>query len=247
MTDRTSTVSARDGFVEGMREIAPVAIGLIPFGLVVGVAAVENGLGIEGAMTASLLMFAGASQLAAMDLFGRDAPMIVIVLTVVVINARMAMYSAALAPVMAHEPMRRRSVVAYLLVDQCFAMTVGRDQREPGPGWHRYGYYVGIGVTLWVLWQINTLVGAVVGASIPDWLPLSAVIPFVFLAILVPAVTDRPTLSAAVVSGTVATLGAGLPANSGLLVGAVAGIAAGTVVSLRTSRPHHPADPGATS
>lgn len=220
-------------FREGALEVLPIVAGIVPFGLVAGAAAVDAGLGLEGAMTLSLLVFAGASQLAAIDLLARDAPLLVVLLTVGVINLRMAMYSASLAPHLAHVPLGKRLAGAYVLVDQAYALTITRVDLHPRRR-HRFAYYLGVGVPLWVNWQLMTAVGAVLGSAIPDWLPLEATIPLVFLALLVPAITDRATLAAAVVSGAVATLAAGLPNNTGLLVGAFTGIAAGTLVALRT-------------
>ena len=229
----TADATLRDAFREGALEVLPIVAGIIPFGLVAGAAAVDAGLGIEGALSLSLLVFAGASQLAAIDLLARDAPLLVVLLTVGVINLRMAMYSASLAPRMAHVPLLRRLVAAYFLVDQAYALTIMRTDQHPTRP-HKLAYYFGVAVPLWVNWQLMTAVGALVGTTIPDWLPLEATIPLVFLAMLVPAITDRATLAAAVVSGAVATLAAGLPNNTGLLVGAFSGIAAGTLVALRS-------------
>jgi len=236
-------LTVRDAFVAGVRDVAPVVAGIIPFALVAGAAAVDAGLGVEGAVALSTLLFAGASQLATIDLFVRDAPTLVVLATVVIINLRMAMYSAALSPVLAYAPARQRVGAAYLLVDQVFALTVGRDTVQRGAP-HALAYYLGTGTLLWLNWQVMTVIGALVGTSIPDWLPLSATIPLVFLALLVPAMSDRPTVVAGVVSGVVATLGAGLPANAGLLVGAFSGIAAGTVVALRTGAHRVPTSSG---
>ena len=223
----------RDAVREGLVEVAPIVAGIIPFGLVAGAAAVEAGLGAEGGLSLSVLLFAGASQLAAIELLARDAPMLVVLVTVAVINLRMAMYSAALAPVFADQPLRRRLLIAYPLVDQAFALTVNRRTVHPRRP-HTVAYYLAVGTFLWVNWQVMTLLGAVLGSTIPDWLPLEATIPLVFLAILVPAVTDRATLATAVVAGVVATVADGLPNNTGLLVGAFSGIAAGAAVALAT-------------
>lgn len=232
-SSRTDDVTIAGAFREGALEILPILLGIIPFGLVAGAAAVDAGLGIEGAMSLSVLVFAGASQLAAIDLLARDAPLLIILLTVGVINLRMAMYSASLAPRLADTPLFQRMLAAYLLVDQAYALTIMRIDRAPTRS-HRIAYYFGVAVPLWVNWQLMTALGAVLGSTIPDWLPLEATIPLVFLAMLVPAITDRATLAAAVVSGAVATLGADLPNNTGLLVGAFSGIGAGTLVALRT-------------
>ncbi len=232
-SSRTAELTIGAALREGAVEVAPIVVGLIPFALVAGAAAVEAGLGIDGAMSLSLLLFAGASQLAAIDLLARDAPLLVVLLTVGIINLRVGMYSASLAPRLAHIPLGRRLLAAYFLVDQAYAMTITRIEQHPSRP-HRLAYYFGVGLPLWINWQVMTAVGAVIGATIPDWLPLEATIPLVFLALLVPAITDRATLAAALVSGSVATLTAGLPNNVGLLMGAFSGIAAGTLVALRT-------------
>lgn len=233
MASVDAELTASGAFREGALEIAPIVVGLIPFGLVAGAAAVEAGLGLEGGVALSVLLFAGASQLATIDLLARDAPLLIVLVTVAVINLRMAMYSASLAPRLADASLLQRLAVAYPLVDQSYALTIMRTDRAPERP-HRVAYYFGVAVPLWVNWQLMTIAGAVLGSTIPDWLPLEATIPLVFLAIMVPAVTDRATLAAAVVSGVVATLAAGLANNAGLLVGAFSGIAAGTVVALRT-------------
>ena len=236
MTSQTDELTLRGALREGVLEVLPIVAGIIPFGLVAGAAAVDAGIGIEGGMALSLFVFAGASQLAAIELLARDAPLLIILLTVGVINLRMAMYSASLAPRLAHVSLPRRLLAAYPLTDQAFALTVMRVDANPSRP-HRLAYYVGVAMPLWLNWQLMTAVGAVLGSTIPAWLPLEATIPLVFLAMLVPAITDRATLAAAVVSGVVATLAADLPNNIGLLVGAFSGIAAGTVVALRKATP----------
>jgi 4-azaleucine resistance transporter AzlC len=225
--------------VQGARDALPIAVGIIPFGLVAGAAAVEAGYGVEGAVGFSVIVFAGASQLAAIDLLSGGSAVAVAVLTAWLINLRMVMYSAALAPWLGHEPTRKRTLAAYVLTDQAFALSItyyGTGARLED----RLRYYVGVAVPLWVNWQVTTLIGAFVGTSIPDDIPLDFAIPLCFLVLLVPAVKDRPTVVAAVVGGVGAVLvaEAGL-ADGAIVLGAVAGIAAGTLADWRLS----PEDP----
>lgn len=210
-------------FVAGARTVAPVLLGVVPFGLVAGAAAVDAGLTVAQALGLSVMVFAGASQLAAIDLLGRDAALVVVVGTALVINARMFMYSASIAPHFERVAARTRALVAYLLTDHAYALSVVRF-RESGIS---VAYYLGIATTLWAVWVAATAVGAVAGARLPPWLPLTFAVPLTFLAILVPAVADRESLVAAVVGGTLAVAGASLPYNLGLLLGAGGGIAAG--------------------
>lgn len=218
-------------FRAGIAAIAPVLLGVLPFGLAAGVVSAEAGYGLTETVGHSVLIFAGASQIAAVSLLGDGAAVAVVVLTVLVINLRMMMYAASLAPHMADVPLRRRAAGAYLLTDQAYAVSIVQF-REPMSADRRYAFYMGAALTLWAPWQLSTMTGVLVGASLPDSVPLGFAVPLMFLALLVPALTDRPTLAAAVTSATVATLGAGLPSNLGMLVGALVGIAVGTTIAL---------------
>ena len=209
----------------GVRDVSPLLLGIVPFGLVAGIAAVDAGLGLAEAVGLSVIVFAGASQLAAIELLAQNAPLAVVIGTAVVINVRMVMYSASIAPYLAEYGRRFRAGLAYLLTDQAYALSVAEYERTPDRT--RWRYYLGAAATLWVVWQITTVVGFVIGAGVPDAWGLTFAVPLVFLALLVPAMKDRPTVLAAVVGGAVAVAAAGLPMNLGLLTGAVSGIVAG--------------------
>jgi len=215
----------------GVGDVAPLLLGIVPFGLVAGVAAVEAGLDLSEAVAMSVLVFAGASQLAALELLGRDAPLSVVVVTAAVINLRMLMYSASIAPYFRALSGRWRAGLAYLLTDQAYALSVARFRREEPVD--RRAYYLGVAGTMWVVWQVTTVAGVLLGTGVPDSWGLEFAVPLVFLALLVPAMEDRATTVAAVASGAIAVAGAGLPLNLGLLVGASAGI----LVGLGVERP----------
>lgn len=222
----------------GATAVAPIVVGIVPFGLIAGVAAVERGMTTLDALALSVGIFAGASQLAAIEVLGGGGSVVVAIITVLVINLRMVMYSASLAPWLAHEPARRRWLVAYLLTDQAYALSLVRytdPDAEELPAADRVWFYLGVAGTLWLTWQLCTVAGALLGGGIPDAVPLGFAVPLVFLALLPPAVTDRPTVVAATVGAAVATAGAAWPANLGMLAGALLGIAAGTAVALGAS------------
>jgi predicted branched-subunit amino acid permease len=206
----------------------PILLGIAPFGLVVGVAAVEAGLTPLQTVATSVVIFAGASQLAAIDLLGRGVAPAVVVLTAVVINVRMVMYSASIAPRIRGFPARLRPLCSYLLTDQAYALTVAPDET---PSVYTY---LGVAGSIWAVWQVATVAGLALGRGVPPSWGLTFAVPLVFLALLVPAVTDRPRLVAALVGGTVAVFGAGLPFNLGLVAGALAGVSAGLATDRAT-------------
>ncbi|WP_138004466.1 AzlC family ABC transporter permease [Halalkalirubrum salinum] len=216
--------------LDGIRVSGPILLGIIPFAMVAGISAANAGMTVIEAVGMSVFVFAGASQLAAIDLIDSNAPFAVVVVTAVIINVRMLMYSASIAPYFQALSTRVRALLAYVLTDQAYAMSVAEYERKPERS--RLWYYSGIGFTLWIVWQIGTFVGAVVGAGVPEALGLEFALPLVFLALLVPAMKDRGTTTAAIVAGAVA-LGAavaGVPLSLDLPIAAVCGILAGIAI-----------------
>lgn len=222
-------------FWTGARNTAPILIGVVPFGVIAGVAAVDAGLDSITAYAVSPVIFAGASQLAAVDLIGRDAAFAVIVLTVWVINSRLMMYSASLAPHFVKASLARKAVIAYLVTDQAFAVSILRlnDRQEELPA--RIAYYMGSGLSLWGTWQLTSLAGVILGAGVPAEWSLDFAVPLVFLALTFLAINDRATLVAAVVGATTAVAAFSLPYNLGLPLAGLVGIAAGLVAERRVA------------
>ncbi len=226
----------------GAAAIAPMLLGAVPFGLAVGAAPVAGGLHGWDALGFSTVVFAGASQLAAIGVLTGHGSVLLAVLVAWTINLRFVLYSASLAPYLAEVTTGRRLGAAYLLTDQAYAVAVSR--WSSGPHGHRLAFYLGAAVPLWFAWQAATLAGVLVGSSVPESVPLDFALPLVFLVLLVPLVTTRPAAVAAAVGGLGAVVagewGAG---NAAMIVGAVVGIAAGTVAE--AARHPEPAEGGA--
>lgn len=229
-------MTARQAMREGITDVAPMLVGIVPFGLVAGAAPIAEGLDLGHAVGMSLLLFAGASQLAMADVLGSDGGVAVAVLTALTINLRMLLYSASLAPTLSAESLGARLRASYFLVDQAYALSVirwdGADDRR-----QRLPYYFAIGILLWSSWQITTVIGALVGSSVPDDIPLDFAVPLVFLVLLVPVLQRWPSLVAAAVGGAAAVAAAELgAARLAILIGGLAGIVAGTVAEGRQDR-----------
>ncbi|MDX1510403.1 MAG: AzlC family ABC transporter permease [Nitriliruptorales bacterium] len=226
-------MAPRDAFRRGAIDVFPVLLGVIPFGLLAGAIPAELGLGLEHAVGLATIVFAGAAQLAAIDLIGESAHVTVIVGTILVINLRMLMYGASIAPYLVDRPLSRRLGAAYILTDQAYALSVARYRGEPMDGRTRLAYYLGAAVPLWVNWQVVVVLGWFVGAAVPESLPIEFAIPLTFLVLLVPSVTDRATVLAALAGGVTAVVLDPLPANAGIPIGALTGIVVGTAVELQ--------------
>ena len=223
--------SPREEFVAGAREIAPVLLGAIPFGFVAGVAAIASGLSPLEGMALSVLSFSGIAQLIVCQLIAAQSPVLVAIAAGAVVSLRHMMYSAAIAPHLAHLPKRWRALLAFLMTDQSFAMTV-RHFSEPGDTRNRHWNVLGNSLTLYVVWQAAVLVGIVLGAQVPATWSLDFAVVLTFIALLVPAVRTRADLAAAIVAAGVALVAAGLPFRLALVVASIAGIAAGMAIEM---------------
>src|SRR5262245_64670804 len=104
-------------FAAGMRAALPVLLGIVPFGVITGVAMVASGIPPVLAMLMSVVVFAGASMVASAQLLASSAPVALIVLATLVINLRFMMYSASLRTHFAREPLALRLAIGYLTAD----------------------------------------------------------------------------------------------------------------------------------
>ena len=224
MSDTTTSASWNDG----ARAVAPILLSVAPFGLIFGVTAAASDVPQLAAWASSFIVFAGASQIAIVEILDNGGAAVIAFLTAVVINARLLMYSADMGRYTVATPWRTKVAAAYLLTDQAYLVTANRFP-NPRASVDVLPYYFGAGLSLWITWQISTTTGMLLGSAVPESWSLEFAIPLTFLALLVLAIRDKPGLVAAEVGGAVAVAAVPLPYNLGLLVGAVAGVVAGVV------------------
>lgn len=216
----------------GARAILPLSVGVFPFGLAYGVAVAESAIDDLAGALASVLMLSGAAQLALVDLVDQGAPWFVIVGTALVINARFMMYSGALAPSFSEYPRRWRIPLAHLLTDQATVTSLLYNEHQRDPRM-RLAYYAGAGLSFALSWWLGTALGVAIGATIPAELQVGFAAPLMFVALAVPSIRDRAGLIAACVGFSVTLIARDAPLNTGLLIGAAAGIAFGMLAKLR--------------
>lgn len=229
------TPTAKEEFLAGSRTVMPVLVGTIPFGFVCGVATVAAGMTALQGIALSVLSFSGIAQLIAAQLIAAGSPVIVTVAAAGVVSLRFLMYSAALAPHLAHLPLRWRLALSYAMTDQSFATAV-RHFEAPGDRSRRHWHFAGSAATLYVTWQVAVILGALAGAAVPASWSLDFAVVLSFIALLVPAVRTRADLAAAIVAGAVALAAAGLPYRLALVAASIAGIAAGLAIELGRER-----------
>ena len=220
----------------GVRVIIPTLLGLIPFGLICGAVCQGAGMPDWSAVGFSLIVFAGASQMAATQLMADHASTVVVILTGLIINLRMVMYSASIAPHFRGVSTVRKGLLAYLLTDQIYALALARYSEPDAQRMDKVMFYLGGALTIWIIFITTTLIGAHIGSLIPPEWDLEFTVPLVFIAVTVPAIRDRAAVMAAAAAVLTALLADGLPYNLGLMAGAFAGILTGYLTERRRDR-----------
>ena len=210
----------------GVRAELPILLGVIPFGMIYGILALSAGLSPFDAQAMSSVIFAGSAQFMTAQLISALTPTLVVIVTGFVVNLRHALYSASIAPYTKHLPLAWKAVLAYLLTDEAYAVTIVHYQKE-GELTYKHWFMLGAGLTLWTCWQISTGVGIFLGAQIPSSWGLDFALPLTFIALVVPGLKDRPGIITAGVASLAALLFFGLPFKLGLLAAAFVAIAAG--------------------
>jgi 4-azaleucine resistance transporter AzlC len=217
--------SPRARFVAGLRAQAPALVGMLPFGIVVGVASVAAGLSFVEGMALTILAFSGVVQLVALQLYVSGAPYPIIVLTAIVVSLRLMMYSASLAPHLGQLTWREKLLASYTLTDHGYALAmidIAHHPERPNRQW----YLIGTGVLASIAWHVSVALGMLVGTQVPTSWSLDFAVPLSFLALLVPVLRDRPSWAAALVGGGVAVAAHAMPMRLGLITAVVAGVAA---------------------
>jgi predicted branched-subunit amino acid permease len=227
---------SRPAFFEGVRDMTPVLIGIVPFGMVCGIGAVSAGASPLAAMAMSAIMFSGSAQIIASQLLAAGAPLMVIVLSCLVVGLRLLVYSAAMAPYLRPLDHRWRNVLSFVLTDQVFAGTIQRFRNSDDLRANA-SYFLGGGMLLWVIWQIATLAGILVGQAIPASWQLEFVVPLCFLAVLAPLLRDRVTLLVVAVAAVAVIVLDDMPMRLSLICAGLIGIAAGVIAD--TMRGQH--------
>jgi len=228
----SKSCSAKESFITGAGTIIPVVPGIMPFGMLTGVVTIATGITPLKAVGMSFLMFAGAAQVSVAQLMSEHSSAIVIIATAIMINLRFIMYSASITPHLGSMNFWTRLYLSYTLSDQAYAVSIVEFTKEETP-YNRLFYFAGACTPMYTIWMLTTLVGIFFGVLIPPAWSFDFAVPLTFLALLIPNITDRPSILAAVTAGLVAIFTNDLPYNMGLMTGALSGICMGYLCNKR--------------
>tara|TARA_B100001093_G_C26494241_1_gene870392 strand:- start:86 stop:781 length:696 start_codon:yes stop_codon:yes gene_type:complete len=210
-------------FLKGIFDVSPLMIPVVPFGLIFGVLAIDVGFSPLETMGMSLIVFGGASQIVLLQLFSGGASSLVIISSVGAVNSRHLLYGAVVSEHLSDLKLIWKIIISYFLVDQAFA--ISSEYLKNNKARNRYFHLIGSGFTVWIIWQITTFSGIILGAAIPEKLGLSFAVPLTFLALLVNDFRKMINVIVIIISGLVALFGYNyIPYKAYVIIAALAGL-----------------------
>lgn len=219
-------------FILGAKAMLPITMGVIPFAAVIGGICSDAQVGLVGTMTTNLLVYAGASQLAATELMVQRAAILVVVASGLMINLRFLLYSAAMAPIVRNASLFTKALTAYMLTDQAYAaMSAHQDQLKTDS--ETLEFYFGASLVMSIVWHSAVFGGFIFGNFAPPSWSLDYAVPLSFVALVIPTIKNRTYLAVVLFSSVVSLLLNPLPYRLSLVVTAVLGISLGAWISNR--------------
>ena len=224
----TSTTT-KSAYWIGVRDGAPFILVAAPFAVLFGVIATEAGLNLFEVMSFSFVVIAGAAQFTALELMEKEAPTIIVLISALAVNLRVAMYSAALTPYLGKAPLWQRALMSYMLVDQSYALAHAKFEDAPDMSVpERSAYFFGTCTLVISAWFTFSFLGAALGTQLPPSIPIDFALPIAFLSMIAPMIRSLPHLAAAVVAIIVSMICIPVPYSLGLIIAGFAGMAAGS-------------------
>ena len=171
-------------FFKASIDVLPLLIPVVPFGIIFGAIGIELGFGPYVTYATSIIIFSGASQIVFFQLLSAGASSIVAITSSSVISTRHLLYGAVMNQYLSNLSIYWKIGLSYILTDQAFAVSNEYFKKNKKDKFKHY-YLLGAGVTLWITWQITTVIGILLGSVVPEELGLTFTIPLTFLALLI--------------------------------------------------------------
>ncbi|MFT0178957.1 AzlC family ABC transporter permease [Pseudomonas benzopyrenica] len=221
------TASRRRAFLQGAWQIMPLSLACAPWGILVGALAIETGLSVLEGQAFSLLVFAGAAQLVALGMLKAGAGLAAILLTTLLLTSQHLLYGLHMRRVLAPQPLPWRLGFGFLLTDEFFAL----NHAEQPAGFDRWRA-LGMGLSFYLLWNLFTLAGLLLGRVLPNLgaLGLDFSIAATFIALVVPLVRDLATVACVLTALLVSVWLHHLQWQGALVLGGLAGMSVGFLV-----------------
>ncbi len=221
--------SKKKTFFKGVIDVLPLMIPVVPFGIIFGAIGIELGFGPYLTYLTSIIIFSGASQIVILQLLSAGASSLVAITSSSVVSTRHLLYGAVVNQYLYQLPTLWKIGLSYLLTDQAFAVSNEYFKKYKDNKYKHY-HLVGSGITLWLIWQVTTIIGIILGSIVPDELGLTFTIPLTFLALLVNYLRNLDHLIVIILSGTCSILFFDAPFKSYIIISSIIALLGATIL-----------------
>ena len=173
-----------ENLLKGFYDVSPLLLPVVPFGIIFGAVGIELGFGPYITYATSIIIFSGASQIVFFQLLSNGASSLIAITSSSVVSTRHLLYGAVVAQYLSKLSLMWKIFLSYLLTDQAFAVSQEFFKKNSNDEYKHY-HLLGAGLTLWIVWQLTTVIGILLGSIVPEELGLSFTIPLTFLALLI--------------------------------------------------------------
>ena len=182
------------------RDVLALGGAILVVGTSFGTIAVAAGLAWWVPLALSVLVFAGGSQFLVVGVVAAGGGVLAAVVGALVLNARHLPFGLAIGDVVGGSR-PARLIGGHLLIDESVAFAMA--QRDPR---HARAVFWASGLTLFVAWNVGTVVGVLAGQVVgdPDALGLDAAFPAGLLALVLPSLRNARARNAALLGAAVA-------------------------------------------
>ena len=220
--------------LQGALIILPLSIAVIPWGILAGSLAVEAGLLDIQAQAVSAIVFAGSVQLVGMGLIKAGASLTTLLLTTLFLTSRHLLYSATMRTRISHLPTHQRLILGFLLTDELFAVCSHQTRKE-----FTFWYAFGAGFSFYLIWQLASLSGILLGQSIPnlDQYGLDFAVAATFIAIVLPTIKKLSVLVTVIIALVLSVLFSVLEIEAGIIYSSLIAMSFGYATSIIRKEP----------
>ena len=174
----------KENLLKGFYDVSPLLLPVVPFGIIFGAIGIELGFGPYITYATSIIIFSGASQIVFFQLLSNGASSLIAITSSSVVSTRHLLYGAVVAQYLSKLSLMWKIFLSYLLTDKAFAVSQEFFKKNSNDEYKHY-HLLGAGLTLWIVWQLTTVIGILLGSIVPEELGLSFTIPLTFLALLI--------------------------------------------------------------
>ena len=215
--------SKKKSFVRGFVDVLPLLIPVVPFGIIFGAIGIELGFGPYVTYATSIIIFSGASQIVFFQLLSAGASSFVAITSSSVISTRHLLYGAVINQYLSNLSIYWKIGLSYILTDQAFAVSNEYFKKNKKDKFKHY-YLLGSGITLWIVWQLTTIIGILLGSIVPEELGLTFTIPLTFIALLINYFRKIDHLIIIIISGVLSVILYDAPFKSYIIFSSLASL-----------------------